>query len=488
MGGPGGKGLVQQRAGKGLGLAVGQAFLRVQQHHVAAAVSGYQPLVPQRGQRAVQQAGLRPGVRDAALGAGQHQHLIGGMLEAHLVALGRGEDRVFAVQGAAQDGAQEQAVQQRLVLLHQLFALVFFRHHLFDLVGDELVFVLRAGALRPQRGQQLFHRLRVAAADEHAGRHARGQAAHRARHTDGQRKAHRAQQAARGIHAHIIQPGQGGGIEKRKAAAAFGAGLRVRAPGRIKPGRVLQQRHIACGGHQLPVQQHPCGGVSGQACRVEGAQQLLPVYLDHNDRRDLARHAHLAHIAQAFVLGHLQQHEARVMAFRQLREPCVIALALRHALQGVIGGGLEAAHIAHHKPRARVIEVYAPGELVRDEKIPQRDGKLVRLRGQGAGQLPQVFEQRVGVRDLNGSGIAVQLLQAGIDAFLHISRQGGVGLHHRAVQHMQDIEAQQRAEQQARKHYGQNGAQPAHGMFFAVRHKTRPLFRFLRCPDRTILS
>ena len=112
----------------------------------------------------------------------------------------------------------------------------------------------------------------------------------------------------------------------------------------------------------------------------------------------------------------------------------------------------------------------------------------VRLRGQGAGQLPQVFEQRVGVRDLNGSGIAVQLLQAGIDAFLHISRQGGVGLHHRALQHMQDIQAQQRAEQQARKHYGQNGAQPAHGMFFAVRHKTRPLFRFLRYPDRTILS
>ena len=60
--------------------------------------------------------------------------------------------------------------------------------------------------------------------------------------------------------------------------------------------------------------------------------------------------------------------------------------------------------------------------------------------------------------DLNGSGIAVQLLQAGIDAFLHISRQGGVGLHHRALQHMQDIQAQQRAEQQARKHYGQNGA------------------------------
>ena len=53
------------------------------------------------------------------------------------------------------------------------------------------------------------------------------------------------------------------------------------------------------------------------------------------------------------------------MAFRQLREPCVIALALRHALQGVIGGGLEAAHIAYHKPRARVIEVYTPGELVR---------------------------------------------------------------------------------------------------------------------------
>ena len=202
------------------------------------------------------------------------------------------------------------------------------------------------------------------------------------------------------------------------------------------------------------------------------AYQLSVTLRDFLVTNKLARGVYLYYPRTGLVVGNMGCFEA----------------ASYYALQGVIGGGLEAAHIAHHKPRARVIEVYTPGELVRDEKIPQRDGKLVRLRGQGAGQLPQVFEQRVGVRDLNGSGIAVQLLQAGIDAFLHISRQGGVGLHHRALQHMQDIQAQQRAEQQARKHYGQNGAQPAHGMFFAVRHKTRPLFRFLRYPDRTILS